>query len=97
MTTEEKKAALKEAGIKVRSNASDETIEEMFDERLAETETETETSAPSSDRIAAFNAFLAANADPMAGDKTPVVVAYARKNLTPEEFNERYAGRKFEA
>lgn len=38
MTTEEKKAALIEAGRKIRSNASEETIEEAWEEYQAELE-----------------------------------------------------------
>jgi hypothetical protein len=139
MTTEEKKQALIDAGRKVRSNASDESINELYEEFIAETavldskedalsmpegeaamieehgpiddraeeadaraEIEAEAvtievagpePAPISDRQAAFNAFLEANQDKMMGDKTPAVVAWARANLTKEEYEARYAGR----
>ena len=102
MTTEEKKAALEEAGIKVRSNATDKLIERMYAEEFPEPKVETveelkaapaKKAAPASSRMAEFFAFLEAHADPTFGDKTPVVVAWARANLSPEEFQARYEGR----
>lgn len=96
MTTEEKKAALEEAGIKVRSNATDALIKRMYAEEFAEPKVETverPKAAPASGRMAEFFAFLEAHADPTFGDKTPVVVAWARANLSPEEFQARYQGR----
>lgn len=102
MTIEEKKAALEEAEIKVRSNATDKLIERMYAEEFPDPEVEAveepkaaspKKAAPESGRVAEFYAFLEAHADPILGDKTPVVVAWARANLSSEEFQARYQGR----
>jgi hypothetical protein len=39
---------------------------------------------------------ILAQADPMKGDKDPIVVEWCRNNLSREEFEARYAGRKCE-
>ena len=102
MTIEEKKAALEGAGIKVRSNATDKLIERMYAEEFVDPKVEAveeriaaspKKAAPESGRMAEFYALLEARADPILGDKTPVVVAWARANLSPEEFQARYEGR----
>ena len=41
----------------------------------------------------AFTAFLLTNQHPQMGDKTPVVIEWARENLSAEEFKARYDGR----
>lgn len=144
MTTEEKKAALEAADVKVRANASDKTIDRLYEEHLAaSTELDAKADELRKERDSAlqsefdkgtaktleivrtlaekgvvsvevtsdekpavltsvrngmigngaFNAFLEANQDKMMGDKTPAVVAWARENLTKEEFEARYGGR----
>lgn len=113
MTIEYKRAELEAAGIKVRANASDERIEQLYEEHQASiaehgpiaTESREPVegapakpfSAPSgnhaSKRQDDFNAFLAAHGSIAMGDKTPVVVEWARENLSPEEFAARYEGR----
>ena len=40
-----------------------------------------------------FEEFLKAHKDKMLGDKTPVVIQWARANLSPDEFKARYEGR----
>jgi hypothetical protein len=109
MSITEKKSALRDAGVKVRSNASNETIDELWEEHVATlgSDDEVETSEVSSfenpPAVAApkakpagneaFEAFLEANQDPWFGDKTPAVVEWARKNLSAEDFAARYDGR----
>lgn len=129
MSIDDKKKALIDAGVKVRSNASDETIEELYFEKISEEpEVIEETSEVSSfenppavmERIEipagidlspsgvtvepkrakgndAFNEFLEAHQNPQMGDKTPIVIEWARKNLSAEEFKARYDGRKLPA
>jgi len=53
----------------------------------SETEPPSETSTPGIETILA-------QADPMKGDKDPIVIEWCRNNLSREEFDARYAGRK---
>lgn len=81
------------------------TPEEIADIYLAEEEEEeitiSETNTidleaeglPSNSVTPGLDAVLA-QADPMKGDKDPVVVEWCRNNLSREEFQSRYAGRK---
>jgi hypothetical protein len=45
------------------------------------------------DEFAEFKRFMQAHMDVMSGDKTPIVVEWARANLTEEQFNSHYKGR----
>lgn len=117
LTTEEKRAALTEAGKKIRTNASEEDIAMAYLELEVEREMESETGPPSGDE-ALTNAepepepepetseTSSANAvgesihdvikrvgDIHLGDRNPDVIAWARENLSREEFAARYAGR----
>lgn len=110
LTIEEKREALKEAGKKIRSNASDETIAAAYAE-LQDGEPEPEPSpepveespavetpvepVEKSDTPAAttIEEKIAEIGDVSLGDRNPDVIAWARENISKEEFEARYAGR----
>jgi phosphopantothenoylcysteine synthetase/decarboxylase len=45
------------------------------------------------DEFAEFKRFMQTHKDVMSGDKTPIVIEWARANLTEEQFNSHYKGR----
>ena len=104
-STEDMKAALIEAGRKIRSNASDETIRieylELQAELGADSEPEPEIApepapvhVPASSGKETFEDIIK-TADPLAGDKDPKIIAWCKKNLSEAEFEKRYSGRTF--
>jgi hypothetical protein len=107
MTTNEKKQALLDAGIKLRANASEETVNaawEEFNNPAPEPEVVEDTpAAPLNPPVATatktredINAIIARLGTNRLGDRTPEVVAWARENLTEDEFEARYGGRNLE-
>ena len=105
-TIEDMKAALLEAGRKIRSNASDESIRIEYVELQTELEAanmpQEEEKAPAPE---AYQAPVSSTgetiddvirrANPKLGDKDPVVVAWAKANLSQDDFDKRYSGRVF--
>lgn len=105
-TIEDMKAALIEHGRKIRSNASDESIQIEYVELQTELEAASlppeEVKAPAPE---AYQAPVSASgetiedvlkrANPKFGDKDPMVIEWARKNLSPDEYDKRYSGRVF--
>jgi hypothetical protein len=104
-TVEEMKAALREAAVKIKNTATDEEVWLAYEEMKAATEPGPEpvkepvaATAPANgkkDSLGSLDEVLA-RAHPQMGDKDPVVIAWCRDNLSEDDFNERYAGRKFD-
>ena len=105
-TIEDMKAALIEAGRKIRSNASDESIQIEYVE--LQTELEAANTPPEEVKAPAPEAYQAPiastgetiedvirRANPKLGDKDPTVIEWASTNLTADEFDKRYSGRVF--
>ena len=96
-TTEEMLAALAKAGKNVSKTASEEDIEIAWIELQEEADKSEKAKAskkPEAKKAPAdIEAALAAG-DPLKGDKDPEFIAWARENLSPEEFAARYDGRK---
>ena len=63
-----------------------EPVEEIAPVRVAVT-------SSGDDSMAEFYRFMLANGSKMSGDKTPLVIEWARANLTEEQFNSHYKGR----
>lgn len=101
MTTDEKRAALEEAGKKVRNNATAASIDAMFDEFEAERliaeegieEVPSEAKAQKSARIYGTPFWqenllrLQTNRET---ENTPVFIEWCRENMTKEEFEYCY-------
>ena len=101
-TIDDMKTALRDAGVKVRSNATDEEVNIAFIELEAEREVaaipEPEPApvafvAPSSGKETLDD--ILRRADPLKGDKDPWVIEWCENNLSPDDFQARYQGRKF--
>jgi len=108
LTIEDKREALKEAGKKIRSNASDLTIEEAFAELQGGKPTSEPTPEPEKTPVVkspkkavqsntnsamTIQEKIAEIGDISLGDRNPEVIAWARENISKEEFKARYAGR----
>jgi hypothetical protein len=108
LTIEDKREALKEAGKKIRSNASDLTIEEAFAELQGGKPTPEPTPEPEKTPVVkspkkavqsntnsamTIQEKIAEIGDISLGDRNPEVIAWARENISKEEFKARYAGR----
>jgi hypothetical protein len=112
LTIEDKREALKEAGKKIRSNASDLTIEEAFAELQGGKPTPEPTLEPTpkpektpvvkspkkavqsnTNSAMTIQEKIAEIGDISLGDRNPEVIAWARENISKEEFKARYAGR----
>lgn len=108
LTIEDKREALKEAGKKIRSNASDLTIEEAFaelqggkptQELTPEPEKSPVVKSPKKEAKSNTNSAMTLQekiveiGDISLGDRNPEVIAWARENISKEEFKARYAGR----
>lgn len=52
-----------------------------------------EVAGSDADKMNEFYRFMLANGSKMSGDKTPIVIEWARRNLTEEQFNSHYKGR----
>lgn len=108
LTIEDKREALKEAGKKIRSNASDLTIEEAFAELQGGKPTPEPTPEPEKTPVVkspkkavqsntnsamTIQEKIVEIGDISLGDRNPEVIAWARENISKEEFKARYAGR----
>jgi hypothetical protein len=101
MTRDEKKDALTNEGIPFKGNISNENLDKLYAATFRSDTDKAESPAPApvegsqklSNRQIDFEVFLEANQNKMLGDKTPVVVEWARANLSPDEFKARYEGR----
>ena len=52
-----------------------------------------EVAGSDADKLNEFYRFMLADGSKMSGDKTPIVIEWARRNLTEEQFNSHYKGR----
>ena len=52
-----------------------------------------EVAGSDADKMNEFYRFMLANGSKMSGDKTPIVIEWARRNLNEEQFNSHYKGR----
>ena len=101
-TIEEMKTVLRDAGAKVKANATDEEIwlahEELQAGAAPALEPIIEAPAPMEKTSTSKETLedILRRANPQMGDKDPMVVAWCKENLTEEEFDARYAGRRFD-
>ena len=99
-TIEDMLKALGDAGRSIPKTAKDEEIELAFIELQGEQEAEAQANAKKQEtkkkkaETSDLDEVLK-NADPLLGDKDPAVIEWCRENLTTEEFEKRYSGRKF--
>lgn len=97
---EQKLEALATAGKNVPKKATNEEIEMLYmeleieQEDADQTDTTAEPEQPA-EIVTPSDSYddVIAAADPKMGDKDPVVIDWCRKNLSPDKFEAKYAGR----
>ena len=105
-TNEEMKAALREAGAKIKTTATDEEVWLAYEELKASQPAEPATATVEPVEVA-ISAPVATpgketlddvlrRANPQMGDKDPMVLEWCKANLSAEDFDARYQGRKFD-